>query len=267
MLPGVECGTGPQFFLVADDQAFIRGLVQGMLARLGAASVRCVGSGEAAREALLQRGTNFAAIICDWNMEPMSGLQLLRAIRMGQIETVPANFPFIMLTGFADSKLVTAAANLDVNAYLVKPVSSKRLNDALRVALTKPLSAKPVSFYERIELVAPPKTVQTEDPPGEWAQWVRAGRPVFLDQDTTYIRREGVKLDSAPANEAPSIRLIRFKRADRIEAGAVLVEDFCDADGAVLLNAGVVLSEKMLKQLRGMKTENGEPPRLWVGRL
>lgn len=254
-------------FLVVDDQAFIRNLVQGMLMRLGARRITGAHNGEAAQKVLETQGPRIACIISDWNMQPMNGLQLLQEIRSGAFTDIPANIPFIMLTGFANSAVVTAAANLDVSAYIVKPVSSKRLADAIRISLTKPLTAKPPSFYRRIEVVEPPKS----DPAGgtevkPWASWIKSGRPVFIDEQATFIRREGVQLNEVTESDAPRVRLIRYKRADRIKPGAILVEDFCDANGVVLLNAGVILNERMIAQLRNIKTESGEPPRLWVGR-
>lgn len=216
---------------------------------------------------LRRRGRSIDCIISDWNMRPVNGLELLREVRKGGIADVPANTTFIMLTGYATSAVVTTAANLDVSAYLVKPVSSNRLAEAVRLSLQKPFTAKPASHYERIELLELPGTVDSPDTTTTpWAEWIKAGRPVILADQGAFIRRQSVELREAPPAAAADIRLIRHKRVDRILPGAILVEDFCDADGAVLLSAGLVLNENILRRLRDYKTANGGILRLWVGR-
>lgn len=252
-------------FLVADDQNFIRTLVQGMLTRLGARNIIAVPSGEAALRTLEQQGTRISCVLSDWNMGPVNGLELLRSIRTGAAG-VSRTLPVIMLTGYADSKVVTAAANLDVSAYLVKPVAAAKLAEALKFVFSKTAGAKPASFYNRIDLVEPPKEGGAAGVT-PWAEWVRAGRPAFKDGEVSYIRRESVELAPVPAHAAAEIRMVRYRRADRIRPGDILVEDFCDDQGNVLLAAGLVLNDKVLARLTGVKTESGDPPRLWVGRI
>jgi len=257
----------PLYFLVVDDQPFIRKLVQGMLSSLGARKIICAENGEHALKVLREFGTQIGCIVSDWNMQPMNGLQLLQTVRMGVVKSVAANTPFIMLTGFADSGVVTAAASLDVSAYIVKPASANRLAEALRMSLSRPVVAKPAAHYRAIRVIEPPAAETSSDSAATpWASWVKAGRPVFLEEGSAFIQREGVKLGEVTDPDVPKVKLIRYKRADRIKPGAILVEDFCDANGVVLLNAGVILSERMIAQLQSIKTEDGEPPRLWVGR-
>jgi CheY-like chemotaxis protein len=252
-------------FLVVDDQVFIRNLVQSMLSRLGARNIAMAVSGADALRVLELRGSQISCIISDWSMGPTNGLELLRAVRTGGAG-VRSGLPFIMLTGYADSKVVTSAANLDVSAYLVKPVAAIKLLEAIKFVFSKPLIPKPASFYRRIELVDPPAEGA---PPAvtRWAEWVKAGRPVFESEAASYIRRQSVELSAAPQSAAAQIRMVRYRRVDRIRAGDILVEDFCDDDGTVLLAAGLVLNQKVLSKLGEVKTAAGDLPRLWIGRL
>jgi two-component system chemotaxis response regulator CheY len=57
-------------------------------------------------------------VISDWNMEPMTGYDLLKQVRadplLGQV-------PFIMVTGSAQVENVMAAKKAGVNNFIVKP--------------------------------------------------------------------------------------------------------------------------------------------------
>ena len=55
-------------------------------------------------------------------MPELHGLQLLKAVRTSQYGITRAT-PVTLLTGYSDKSLVDVALALDVNAFLVKPVS------------------------------------------------------------------------------------------------------------------------------------------------
>jgi DNA-binding NarL/FixJ family response regulator len=60
-------------------------------------------------------------IISDIRLESGSGLALLKAVRTGLIPGVRADLCFIFVSACVDAAVVKAAAQLDVNGYLVKP--------------------------------------------------------------------------------------------------------------------------------------------------
>ena len=201
-------------------------------------------------------------------MPPQGGLELLRQIRTASLVDIAASLPFIMLTGHAASDVVTAALQLDVNAYIVKPASSAKLTDAIRKALAKPITPKSARHYEAVQgIQLPSPTDATSEDPATWAKWVKGGKEAILNGNTQFIKRDAVQLtpQGAPPADTDEIKNIRFRRADRIKPGAVLVEDFCDAAGAALVNAGTVLNEKILARLNLMHDDKGEKVRLWVG--
>ena len=102
--------------LVVDDQLTIRSLVRHSLGQLGIHTVSEAPDGEAALRVMLAGGPNL--IISDYNMPKLDGLGLLRAVRAHQ---PIRNTAFIMLTGRADTELVSRAVQYGVNNYLVKP--------------------------------------------------------------------------------------------------------------------------------------------------
>ena len=252
--------------LLADDHAFIRNLIRGMLLRANVSQIHSAANGEEAMNILRQRGNSVDCVISDWNMPPSGGLELLRDIRTSKVVDVPANLPFIMLTGHADSKVVTAALHLDVSAYIIKPASSQKLTDAIHKSLTKNLAVKPARVYAMVPGIDLPPPSHGPEDPGAWANWVKGGQQAVLSEGTQFISRESVKLgEAAPADVAERIKNIRLKQADRVKPGWVLVEDFCDDAGVPLINAGTVLSEKILQRVMQMNGGKGAQAKLWVG--
>ncbi len=258
---------GKTHFMIVDDQPFIRSIVQGMLLRLGAQNFTLAANGQEALDALKHKGNSIKCVISDWNMSPVDGLQLLREIRTGTLDDVPADLCFIMFTGFATSNVVTSAMNLDVSAYLVKPTPSSKLAQCIKMSLAKSIKLQPPAFYRTVPMVDLPHTVESPEAKGAaWTSWVKGGKQVYLAGETNFINRDAVEMRRAPASSGTEIRNIRHKTADRIKPGAILIEDYRDGNGVVLLNAGTILSEKILTRLQAITTETGARPRLWVGR-
>lgn len=71
---------------------------------------------------------NVELIMCDFNMPKMSGLEFLKYIRAGITGfDIKRNLHIVILTGYKDAPLVQTAIKLDVNSFLVKPVSRAKL--------------------------------------------------------------------------------------------------------------------------------------------
>jgi two-component system chemotaxis response regulator CheY len=63
-------------------------------------------------------------LISDWNMEPMTGYDLLREVRA---DPNLATTPFIMITAESKTENVIAAKKAGVNNYIVKPFNAATL--------------------------------------------------------------------------------------------------------------------------------------------
>src|SRR5690242_7500239 len=81
-------------FLIADDKAFFRDMIQTALTRAGARDIKHAKTIETAVEAL-NRAT-VGAVICDWEMAPIGGLELLRMIRCRSLTNVSPRTPVII---------------------------------------------------------------------------------------------------------------------------------------------------------------------------
>ena len=73
-----------RYFLVVDDEDFVRTLVARFLKQSGAAGVIEVANGQQAISAINSYDMTFDAVVTDINMRPMNGLELLSAIRTGR---------------------------------------------------------------------------------------------------------------------------------------------------------------------------------------
>src|SRR3546814_20762468 len=83
-----------------------------------------VAANGAAALAALEKG-DFALVICDWNMKPMTGLELLQVIRADERL---AALRFIMITGDSDSDRVQQALAAGVDDFIVKPFTREVLH-------------------------------------------------------------------------------------------------------------------------------------------
>jgi two-component system chemotaxis response regulator CheY len=80
------------------------------------------GDGSAALAKMRDR--RYGLIISDWNMEPMTGYDLLKQVRADpKLRTTP----FIMVTAESKTENVIAAKRAGVNNYIVKPFNADTL--------------------------------------------------------------------------------------------------------------------------------------------
>ena len=108
--------------LVVDDYATMRRIVRNLLGQIGFAKIEEASDGADALAKL--RGAQFGLVISDWNMEPMTGLQLLKEVRA---DVRLKDMPFIMVTAESKTENVVAAKEAGVNNYIVKPFNAETL--------------------------------------------------------------------------------------------------------------------------------------------
>ena len=127
-----------QTVLVADDVTYSRSIVRWLLRDFGDPKVHQAANG---KEALGYLSFGVDVVISDFNMPKMQGLELLKAVRTGQHDIDRAT-PFAMLTAYSDEHLVDLALALDVNAFLIKPVSKQALATRLEGMLQQSKSGE-----------------------------------------------------------------------------------------------------------------------------
>jgi EAL domain-containing protein (putative c-di-GMP-specific phosphodiesterase class I)/CheY-like chemotaxis protein len=113
--------------LIVDDDTAVLQASALLLSRAGF-TVDSAISGEVAMS-LLQKRT-YSAILSDINMDEMSGLDLLRAIRERDLDT-----PVILITGGPSLQTAIDAMAWGAHRYLLKPVAPKELIEAVTRAV------------------------------------------------------------------------------------------------------------------------------------
>ncbi len=116
--------------LIVDDYKTMLRIIRNLLKQLGFNNVDEAIDGSSALQKL--RDHEFHLIISDWNMEPMSGLQLLKEVRA---DVKMKDIPFIMITAESKSENVIAAKEAGVSNYIVKPFNAATLKGKLTTVL------------------------------------------------------------------------------------------------------------------------------------
>ncbi len=110
--------------LIVDDYKTMLRIIRNLLKQLGFSNIDEASDGSAALTQLRTGSTTYGLVISDWNMEPMTGLQLLREVRA---DPKLKGLPFIMVTAESKSENVIAAKEAGVSNYIVKPFNAETL--------------------------------------------------------------------------------------------------------------------------------------------
>ncbi|AEV36017.1 response regulator [Pseudovibrio ascidiaceicola] len=108
--------------LVVDDYKTMIRIIRNLLKQLGFTDIDDAADGTEAYEKMKQR--RYGLVISDWNMEPMTGYELLKQVRQ---DAALCKTPFIMVTAESKTENVIAAKKAGVNNYIVKPFNAQTL--------------------------------------------------------------------------------------------------------------------------------------------
>ncbi|MGU3496086.1 response regulator [Xanthobacteraceae bacterium A53D] len=110
--------------LVVDDYKTMVRIIRNLLKQIGFEDVDEASDGTEALAKLKER--KYGLVISDWNMEPMTGYELLKRVRE-DADADLSTIPFIMVTAEAKSENVIAAKKAGVSNYIVKPFNAQTL--------------------------------------------------------------------------------------------------------------------------------------------
>jgi len=116
--------------LVVDDYKTMVRIIRNLLKQLGFQNVDEANDGSEALAKIRQKG--YGLVISDWNMEPMTGFELLKEVRAD--EKIKGT-PFIMITAESKTENVVAAKQAGVNNYIVKPFNAATLKNKISSVL------------------------------------------------------------------------------------------------------------------------------------
>jgi len=122
--------------LVVDDYSTMVRIIRNLLKQLGFVEIDDANDGSAALAKMRQR--QYGLVISDWNMEPMTGYDLLQQVRADE---ALAHTPFIMITAESKTENIIAAKRAGVSNYIVKPFNAQTLKDKIDAVFEKPAAA------------------------------------------------------------------------------------------------------------------------------
>ena len=141
--------------LVVDDYSTMIRIIRNLLKQIGFENVDEASDGSAALAKMQTK--RYGLVISDWNMEPMTGYDLLKEVRASPEFS---KTPFIMITAESKTENVIAAKKAGVNNYIVKPFNAATLKTKMEAVfpdcsrLTSAGSASPPPGPRRTSVVS-----------------------------------------------------------------------------------------------------------------
>src|SRR5258708_35862 len=130
----------PKLLLLVEDNDNDAELTLAVLARSGSpVKVEVVHDGEEALNYLFRRGA-FASrppgepvcILLDLKMPKVSGVEVLREVKSGNVNEPLRSIPVVMLTSSREVRDVQECYHLGANGYVVKPVDAQQFTQAIK---------------------------------------------------------------------------------------------------------------------------------------
>jgi two-component system, chemotaxis family, chemotaxis protein CheY len=112
--------------LVVDDYNTMIRIIRNLLKQIGFDDIDDAADGSAALARMREK--KYGLVISDWNMEPMTGYELLKEVRA---DPGLSKTPFIMVTAESKTENVIAAKKAGVNNYIVKPFNAQTLQSKI----------------------------------------------------------------------------------------------------------------------------------------
>ncbi len=203
--------------LVVDDQMLVRSLLTQSLKAMGVSpdNIYQAVDGATAKRAL--DGKPVDIVLCDLQMEPMNGMDLLKEIRCGRTMN-PPNMPFVFLSGHAEKHNIVLAAQLHADGFVIKPPKPAELEKNISAAMQR---------------------VRPEpDPFAYYAIPTGSAHDKFVFGEQLQAAARKVDEDGQP------VETVTLKD---VQAGRILGEDLYNKTGQLLLQRG---SELTITQLR-----------------
>jgi CheY-like chemotaxis protein len=288
--------------LLVDDEASSRALVGQMLRRLGFHDVLLAEDGYKAIEIL--NAQTVTAVITDFRMPGIHGLQLLKYIRTGQTYA-PRNLICGMLTSYAERDLVGLAIVLDVDTFLAKPVSMETMTKHLKRCFAYRFEPLAVDTYLSVDVdnaaphlttpnpfdlprvpprpVTPPASAPTAQPPPVASPTIASpavptagsqpGKPMVpaakapskvAPSSTVSVPPTAAKTEKPKADLTDHGKAVKKVALEDVPENAVLGRDLYGAGGTLLLAAGTVFKSRYIRRLEELRDLKEKIEHVWI---
>jgi CheY-like chemotaxis protein len=132
--PASENSGTREYILIAEDSPPNRKILAHLLKKLDYEVIECVDGQEAWDKHLKENKMNLVAILSDIMMPNLDGIGLLKCVRE---QSSYKDIPFILITAVSDKDYIVQAKNLNVNGYILKPVTFQRVTSKLKELFPK----------------------------------------------------------------------------------------------------------------------------------
>lgn len=116
--------------LIVDDFQTMLKILENFLKQFGFKNIDTASDGSKALEKL--KANKYDLILSDWNMEPMTGLELLKAVRA---DAGLKRIPVILITAESKVENIIVAKQAGVNNYIVKPLNAITLKEKITAVI------------------------------------------------------------------------------------------------------------------------------------
>lgn len=121
--------------LVIEDNQPMRALMASVLENLGVGRIFPSPSAENILDQMKEFEPD--VIISDWQMEPVSGIDMTKTVRTDPTSTNPF-IPIILITGYNSRKRVEQARDIGVTEFLIKPFKAQDVAKRLSHVINAP---------------------------------------------------------------------------------------------------------------------------------
>lgn len=218
--------------LIVEDDNFTRKLIVSVLHNLGFARITDAENAETAIK--LFESQTFDLVITDVNMPGMNGLEVIKMIRAGRT-LAKRETRIIVLTAFSQTEILGAALALDINGFLVKPITPAMLDEKLAKGMSERLHLRPPFAYEAV------RTNFKSLPDAE-------ARP------SSSFRGASIPLSIPKGHDNGEGRSAHHVPLQRLRPGMILKEDLHLSDGTLLLSSEHVFTEVSINRLYDLRS-------------
>lgn len=121
--------TAEEYIVVAEDSPPNRTILVLLLRKMGFKVFECEDGDVAWKVLQDNRDKKIIAVISDMMMPNMDGMELLRRTRADEFYS---KMPFVFVTAVSEKDYIFEAKNLQVNGYILKPVTYKRVSQKVQ---------------------------------------------------------------------------------------------------------------------------------------
>ncbi len=194
--------------LVVDDNPTARDIIQSMLTSLKFYADTAASGTEALEkiQSANSQGKPYQLVMMDWKMPGMDGLETIRQIKQQAGPEAPF---FVMVTAYNRDELLEQAAELSIQAVLVKPLTPSTLLDSILLAFGQQVLHSPrrlsseQAYRQAITAIQGAHLLLVED------------NPINQEMAAEILQNAGIRVDIA-SNGAEAITMVSRQSYDGV---------------------------------------------------